>query len=212
MRARVVRPASAAGVQPWRAPALGGESDTAPAADAQEVRRGYDDGFARGYEEGLRAAEEEMHASVRAIAALTESLRAPVAKLEEHVDDELVRLTLAIARQVIRRELRSDPDQIAAVVKEARASLASVQGAVRIGLHPDDAPLVRRMFSDDDALAGVQVLEDPIVSRGGCTVTTDTAFVDATVETRVARIAVQLLGDEREAGASLGDGPVGDGA
>ena len=186
MRTRVVRPASADGVQPWRAPALGVAQAAAPAPDAQEERRGYEDGFARGYEEGLRAAEGEMSASVRAIAALTESLRAPVAKLEEHVDDELVRLTLAIARQVIRRELRSDPDQIAAVVKEARSSLASVQGAVRIALHPDDAPLVRRMFSDDEALTGVQVVEDPVISRGGCTVTTDTAFVDATVETRVA--------------------------
>ena len=205
MRTRVVRPASAQGVQPWRAPALGDPPSAEPAADAQEARRGYDDGFARGYEEGLRAAEAEMNASVRAIAALTESLRAPVAKLEEHVDDELVRLTLAIARQVIRRELRSDPDQIAAVVKEARASLATVQGTVRIGLHPDDAPLVRRMFSDDEGLAGLQVVEDPVLSRGGCTVTTDTAFVDATVETRVARIAVQLLGDEREAGAPAGD-------
>jgi len=201
MRARVVRPGNVAGMQPWQAPALGAAAAATHAADAQEVRRGYDDGFASGYEEGLRAAEEEMRASVGAIGALTETLRAPVAKLEEHVDDELVRLTLAIARQVIRRELRSDPEQIAAVVREARASLVTVQGTVRIALHPDDAPLVRRMFSDDETLAGVQVHEDPVVSRGGCTVTTDTAFVDASVETRIARIAVQLLGDEREAGA-----------
>lgn len=198
MRTRVVRQAGDAGLQRWHAPALSDAAGADHAASEHEVRRGYDEGFAQGYQEGLRTAEEEMQANVAHIRSLTESLRRPVASLEEHVDDELVRLTLAIARQVIRRELRSDPDQVAAMVKEARASLSDVQGTVHISLHPDDAPLVRRMFSDDNALAGVQILEDLNVARGGCTLATDTSFVDATVETRIARIAVQLLGDERD--------------
>ena len=206
MRSRVVRSAEGAG-QRWHAPSLGGAAAPDALALEQEQRRGFDEGFAQGYQEGLRAAEQEMHQGVARIAALTESLRRPVAMLAQEVDDELVRLTLAIARQVIRRELRTDSDQIAAVVKEARASLASVQGMLRIGVHPDDAPLVRRMFSDEEELAGVQVLEDPNVSRGGCTLATDTSFVDATVETRIARLAVQLLGDERDRDRAGGQGP-----
>jgi flagellar assembly protein FliH len=198
----VVRLAPESALQPWRAPDLHDGTRPMLPAEEREARRGYDEGFAKGYQDGLQEAEREMSASVKQIAAFTESLRQPVEKLADHVDDELVRLTLAIARQVIRRELRSDPDQIATMVKAARASLSNVQGILRISLHPDDAPLVRRMFSDEQSLESVQILEDPSISRGGCGVSSDTSFVDATVETRIARLAVQLLGDERESGAA----------
>jgi flagellar assembly protein FliH len=79
--------------------------------------------------------------------------------------------------------------------------LGTVAGPLRIGVHPDDAGLVRRMFTEDEELSKVRVEEDPSLSRGGCTLATDHSFIDATVETRIARLAVQLLGDERGAQA-----------
>ena len=123
-----------------------------------------------------------------------------MAKLDEQVDQELARLAMAIARQVVRRELSSDPQQIVAVVREARSALSDVRGRLRIALHPDEAPVVRGMFSEDESLSGIEVDEDPAIARGGCTLTTDVSFVDAQVETRLARLAVQLLGDERADG------------
>lgn len=208
MRARVIRAPRAEGER-WSAPAL--QSGAAPArdrhefapsassgnADVSEYKHGREEGFASGYEDGLEAARAELSASLATLAALTAGVREPMAKLDEQVDQELARLAMAIARQVVRRELSSDPQQIVAVVREARAALSDVRGRLRIALHPDEAPVVRGMFSEDESLSGIEVAEDPAIARGGCTLTTDVSFVDAQVETRLARLAVQLLGDER---------------
>lgn len=221
MRPRVIRPTGAS-AERWAAPALrAGAADAArgraapgpgfapdtrggTAAVDEDYRQGREEGFARGHAEGLEAARAETAATLAALSALAGNLLEPLARLDEQVDDELARLALAVARQVVRRELTSDPQQIAAVVREARGALNDVRGRLRIALHPDEAPLVRRLFSDDETLAGVDVEEDPSITRGGCTLSTDVSFVDATVETRIARIAVQLLGDERQR-ADAGD-------
>jgi len=211
MRARVIRAPRADGER-WSAPAL--RAGAAPArdlrefapssssgdADAPEYKQGREEGFASGYEEGLQAARAELSTGLATLAALTAGVREPMAKLDEQVDQELARLAMAIARQVVRRELSSDPQQIVAVVREARSALSDVRGRLRIALHPDEAPVVRGMFSEDESLSGIEVAEDPAIARGGCTLTTDVSFVDAQVETRLARLAVQLLGDERADG------------
>jgi flagellar assembly protein FliH len=46
------------------------------------------------------------------------------------------------------------------------------------------------------------MVEDPVMARGGCQVTTTTSRIDARLETRVGAILSELLGTERhDAGA-----------
>jgi flagellar assembly protein FliH len=40
-------------------------------------------------------------------------------------------------------------------------------------------------------------VEDPVMSRGGCRVSTETAQIDARLETRIGSVVSALLGDER---------------
>ena len=207
-RARVIRRESGEGER-WCAPVLGAQRQSALAAScfvagdaphagaAEEQRRAREEGFAQGLAQGLSAAREQSEAGLRAIAALSANLREPLACVDEQIVDELARIALAVARQVIRRELSVDPQQVAAVVREARRTLGDVRGQLCITLHPDEAAVVRALFSAEEALSGIRIDADPSISRGGCTLSTDVSFVDATVETRIARIAVQLLGDER---------------
>lgn len=214
MRARVIRREAGAGER-WSAPALdarcaakapgdGGfiasmleRDDT---ADAMALAR--EQGFAQGHAQGLAAAHEQSQAQLQTLAALTANLREPLARVDDQVVDELCRLALAVARQVIRRELATDPRQVAAVIEEARRALGEVRGELCLALHPDEAAVMRELLSADQALCGIRVDADPAIARGGCTVRSDVSFVDATVETRIARVAVQLLGDERVHGAA----------
>jgi flagellar assembly protein FliH len=174
--------------------AVGEQADVAP----QEEQRGYDDGYARGLEEGRSAGEASLRAEAGRLAQICRSAQRPLAELDELVEDELCRLSLCIARQVVRRELHGDADQVAGLIREARKVMGDIDGPLRISVHPEDAVLVRRMFADDESVSTVVVEDDPTISRGGCTLATNVSFVDATVETRIARLAVQLLGDERE--------------
>lgn len=217
MRARVIRGSTEG--QPWSGPALDSPVRTASPVGGQfrsaegpktsqvtEFEQGHEEGLAKGYEEGLEMAAAQVAQNLQVLTKLTAYVREPLAALDDQVDDELVRFVLAITRQVVRREVSVDPQQIVAVVREARAALVDVRGSLRIALHPEEAVLVREMFTSDESLAGIAIEEDPSISRGGCTLNSDTSFVDAQVESRIAQIAVDLLGDERSSRAENAGG------
>ncbi len=42
------------------------------------------------------------------------------------------------------------------------------------------------------------IIEDPVMARGGCQVTTNTSRIDARLETRLGSILSELLGTERQ--------------
>jgi flagellar assembly protein FliH len=165
---------------------------------------GYEAGMREGLEAGRRAGRAEFDSGVAAATAaaarletLLDFLARPLAALEAQVERELVTLTLSIARQLVRRELRVDPAQLIAIIRETVGLLPAATRDLRVHLHPEDAAVVRerlRMPLEDRAWS---LAEDPLMARGGCRVTTDTATIDARLESRMAAIAAMLLGEER---------------
>jgi len=174
------------------------------AAQIEEVQRqAYQEGFEQGRQDGLAAGQREIHAAVARLDEVMGSLAQPFEALDEVVEQELVSLAIAVARQIIRRELRTDPGEIVAVVREALSALPPASRRVRVRLHPEDAVLVREALSvdRDEAAEGErpwQVIDDPVLSRGGCSVEAENSFVDATLEKRINTVIANLLGGERE--------------
>ena len=119
-------------------------------------------------------------------------------ELDKQVVDELVDLSMAVARQIIRRELKTSPGEIVAVVKEAINLLPVSASDVNLELHPEDAALVRNALLPSDADTPWQITEDPLLSRGGCRVSTNTSRIDATVENRINAAIAAVLGGERD--------------
>ena len=131
----------------------------------------------------------------------------PLVQLDEQVETALCQMSLAIAQQVVRREIELDPGQVLGVVREARTALSEVRGILHIAVNPREAQRVRELFGSDDAASGVQIDEDPGISAGGCTLRTQVSLVDATIEARIAQVAAQLLGDSRATGRPGQDAP-----
>ncbi|MGM0594822.1 MAG: flagellar assembly protein FliH [Pseudomonadota bacterium] len=160
----------------------------------------YKEGFAQGRSEGLEAGQKEIDAQAKRLGQIMQSLAKPLEAVDEQVEQELVALSMAVARQLIRREIEQDPEQVIAVVREAMGELPSAARNVRIHLHPDDAALVREAFSTEQAdTAPWQVVEDVTQTRGGCRIESDTSRIDATVEKRLNAIIVELMGGSRVA-------------
>lgn len=92
------------------------------------------------------------------------------------------------------------PGEVVAVVKEALDQLPVTTGDVRLELHPEDAALVRNALSgvDSEAKAPWRIVEDPVLSRGGCRVLTDNSRIDATVESRINTAIAAAMGGERQ--------------
>ena len=168
---------------------------------AQHVERiqkqAYDEGFARGQADGLAAARQASGDGLERIQQILDTLGAPLKELDERIEQELVALALSIARLIVRREIRADPAQVLAAVREAMAALPAAARKVRLHLHPDDAALVREQLRPSEEGHGWHLVEDPSISRGGCKILTETSQIDATVEARLTAIVAEVLGGER---------------
>ena len=159
----------------------------------------YNNGFEKGKEAGFSIGLQEIKKS---LSPLLEALRKPLAKLDEQVEKELVELALAIAQQIVRREIRTDPGQVVAVIRESIDILPVAAPRIKIRLNPDDLALAREAMPVAESEEGIQFIEDPTLTRGGCKVVTDTSLVDGTIESRIATIAAKLLGGERDTDVS----------
>jgi flagellar assembly protein FliH len=171
-------------------------------------QRTYDEAFAKGQAEGraqgLAAAERETRGQIQQLQARVErldtiinSLARPLDELDPEVEDQLLQLALSIGRHLVRRELRIDPSQVIAVIRETVALLPASARDVRVHLHPEDAAVVREKLAAPVGERAWTIAEDPVMGRGGCRVSTETAQIDARLETRIGSVMSALLGDDR---------------
>lgn len=176
-------------------------------AEIEEVeRQAYDEAYAKGREAGLAAAKAEHQqilaqakAQVARLEQIINSLAEPLKDVDAQVEGELANLALAVARQLVRRELRIDPAQVIAIIRETIALLPAAARDVRVHLHPDDAAVVRERLAATTTERAWSIVEDPVMTRGGCRVTTEHAHIDARLDTRINAVISTILGDERVA-------------
>ncbi len=161
----------------------------------------YDEAFAQGLEAGRQEGLKRLEADAAALGRCFDTLAEPFRELDEAVEQALVDLAVRVARQIIRRELKTDPGQIIGVVRETIGLLPVASRQVEVHLHPEDAAVVRNAFGDGQGEVAWRIVEDPVLTRGGLQVTTETSQIDARVEKRLESILATLVGDEREADA-----------
>lgn len=200
----------------WEMPAVEEESpvqeELVTAAEIEEIQQlAYTEGYAQGYEIGVEQGHKDGfeggHAKLEKL--LTERIQRldsvltfisePLSNLDEQVVSQLSDMSILISRQLIRRELHTDPGQVIAAVREAMTALPVNTRDTRIFLHPDDAVLVREVFSiSEEREQSWKLIEDPSLTRGGCRIEAENSKIDATVENRMNQVVASLLGGERE--------------
>lgn len=171
----------------------------------QGLKQGFEQGHQQGLETGRKEGyEESLHLvkkQVSELNSLLESLAEPFKQLDDQIEQELVALVVTIAKHVIRREIKRDPGQIIAVIREAVNVLPLSTQKITLNLHPDDAELVRSVLKLDENPPPWRLQDNPLISRGGCTVESEVSAVDATMEKRLATVISTLWGDERQEGS-----------
>jgi len=207
---RAVGPAKGRGIisgaeaQPWAVPAVGtghggtfGQPLTAGRLQAIE-EEARESGRAAGHAAGLAAGRAEIMRRAKMLDTVLASLAQPLSHIDAQLEEEVLELVMAVARRLVRRELRSDPGEIIGVVREGLASLPIGERQVTVQLHPEDATLVREVFSGNENGPACRILDDPALSRGGARISTDISIIDATLETRINRVFDRMLGGDRQ--------------
>jgi flagellar assembly protein FliH len=166
-------------------------------------RDAWEQGLSAGHAEGVRRGEaelakrvNEMNARCVALEAIIGTLAKPLEQLDDQMEQELSRLTLIIAKHLVRRELRIDPSQVIGIIRHTVGLLPVASRDVRVHLHPEDAAIVRERLAQPAGEREWILVEDPLLARGGCRLTTAVSNIDARLESRVADAVNTLLGED----------------
>jgi len=213
--------ASAEAVQRWAMPEMEGpvvgrpRDDRRNGPDAARLQR--QEAEARGYEAGMAKAQAETQARLAALDARLQQLDSilqllgrPLQDLDGRVESELTQLALTVGKQLARRELKLDPAQVIAIIRESLGQLPIAAREVRVHLHPEDAATVRERLSAPTNERAWTIVEDPTLSRGGCIVRSESSQIDARLESRVHAVMTNALGEERTSERATDDPSVAD--
>jgi len=199
---KVIRADEVTDCQAWHVPEVQspGSAGNKPitARQLEEIQeQARAEAFNQGLQEGREVGQQEFVARVQMLENMLGGLEKPFEELDSCVEQQLAQLAMLVARQLVRRELATEPKQVIAVVREALAALPVAARDVRLALHPEDAVLIRQALSLQDDGQSLQIVEDPVQSPGGCRVYTDTSQIDATVESRLNAVIAKVLGGQR---------------
>jgi flagellar assembly protein FliH len=195
----------------WDLPSVEGAAIPKPGTKGVNVmhlsiveREAWQHGYRDGHVEGVRKGEAELAAriaevdvKIAALEAILGTLARPLEELDTEVEAELTRLALTVAKHLVRRELRIDPTQVIGIIRHTVSLLPLASRNIKIHLHPDDAAVVREKLARPQGEQEWQLVEDPLMARGGCRVTSDNSSIDGRFETAVASALSGLLGDDR---------------
>lgn len=131
-----------------------------------------------------------------ALSASLDDLENLEAQLIQASEAEMVRLAVAVAERVLRKQVEADPTWMKELLIEAISRLPDKR-QVAIRMHPEDARLAREhlavLTASDPGLGNLQVMDDQAVSRGGCILQSLGTTLDAGVVNAVSRLGERLL-------------------
>jgi flagellar assembly protein FliH len=161
-----------------------------------EVQAARQSGYQDGYRDGLAALENFKQSFAQQMAAqigqLVAGFDAEFLRLEQRIAESVAASAVALARQVVRSELTTRPELVAAVATQAVDAVLLSAQHIRVQVHPADLALVEQGAADALAARGARLIGDASVTRGGCRIESDLGRIDATIEARWAQAAAAL--------------------
>lgn len=185
----------------WDVPAIdgGGGKGYMTAGRLEAIQKeAYEEAWRVGHADGLRAGEEAARERVARLDRLLGALARPFDELDEQIEKQLVELAMATTRQLFRREIREEPTHVIGVVRDAIQLLPAASRSVQVHLHPDDASIVREHLAPAEGELAWSIVEDPLLTRGGCRVSTENSQVDASAEARLNALIRRVAGEDRK--------------
>jgi flagellar assembly protein FliH len=153
----------------------------------QRAREAHAAGLREGEAAGRQHAAAELQPVIDRLARSIEEIGGLRARLRAEAEADLIQLSLAIARRVLRRELAIDPEALHGLVLGALEKLSG-QEISRVRVHPAHAALVTESLRQNSTSAKVEVIADPSRQLGAVIFETQRGNLDASVESQLQEI------------------------
>lgn len=152
----------------------------------QDVNQARASARAEGEAAARQQAQAELQPVLQKLAASIHESAELRSRLRTQAESDLVKLAIAIARKIVGREINTDPEAIAGLVRVCLEKLR-VQEVLRVRLHPDYKSKVAESLARLGATQ-VEVMADPAADRGAVVFETTRGNLDASVETQLREI------------------------
>jgi flagellar assembly protein FliH len=183
----------AAGAPQPAPPAPDGEAQAASQIAAlraqaeRQAREAREAGFREGEAAGRRAAEADLRPVAERLARSVEEIASLRRTLVAQAEAGLLKLSGAVARRVLHREISLDPEALAGIAKAALERV-QIDEACRVRAHPAEAQALRAALERSPLPRGFTVEGDAALERGAVVVDIGRGRLDASVETQLAEI------------------------
>ncbi len=145
----------------------------------------------QGAQQGEAAVRQQLgaqtEAALKRLARVVEEISGMRQRCRFEAEQDVVKLSLAIARRIINRELTIDSSAILGLIKAALEKL-NVREVHRLRVHPEHAELVKKQLEQIGLPQRCEVLGDPALERGAAILETTHGSLDASVETQLFEI------------------------
>lgn len=165
-------------------------------AEKLRIEEAYEAAREQGYAAGIVQAKDEVRSQAGRFKALTESYSAAIDSLDFRLSDQVLNLSLDVARQVVAGELAARPERILDIVNLALRQMVETTREARLLLNPEDAAIIRPLLNEALDKSRLRIVEDVRIVRGGCLLETPQGDLDATLQARWRQV-VAVLGSNR---------------
>jgi flagellar assembly protein FliH len=165
------------------------DSNVAAQKEQQAWSKGRDAGQAEAhaaFEQQIAKLREEISKALHDFAAERDTYF-------QRVEEQVVRLTLAIARKILHREAQVDPLLLAGILRVALEKIASNTNT-RLRAHPSDIKVWRDHFAQaHENLPPPELIGDPEIQSGRCILETELGTTEIGLETQLKEIEQGFL-------------------
>jgi flagellar assembly protein FliH len=148
---------------------------------------GRKEGRAEGEKAGMASGTATVQPVLERMTASIAELASYRARFRRDSEPELLKLALAVARKILRRELTVDPHSLLGILKAALETINQAE-VLCVRVAPDDAAQISGKLAGLGLPDAVEVVADRTLERGSVVLDTRRGQIDASIQTQLAEI------------------------
>ncbi len=161
-----------------------------------EKKAGYDDGFAKGKEDGFKEGSLEVERLIDRLHTIIERVMDRRQEILTETEQQIVDLVLLMTRKVVKVISENQKSVVVANIVQALKKVKG-RGNVTIRVNMRDVELasghIKDFLAAVENVKGISVVEDSSVDKGGCIVETDFGSIDARIMNQLNELEQKVL-------------------
>ncbi|MEN6331191.1 MAG: FliH/SctL family protein [Smithella sp.] len=162
----------------------------------KNLSRVSDESYRKGFAEGVEFQKKEILPVLDAISTMTKMIPLINKHITGKTEEQIVKLSFAIAEKIINQEAETNKEVIFGVLKGVAKNISATEG-IKIRLNPQDfhymTEIKKDLLQSIEGVRNAVFEEDVSIKRGGAIVETMFGEVDARLESQLKEIREAML-------------------